>query len=147
MRPIRTRARAMCIMRFRHRVRGSETSPTETPRKAAGVFGLGAGRCTPLSRASRVDYPAERGVWPIPSISSNAVPRTGSPSSFGTTPRQHVFLHIREKHRGVSRAGIEDVYGDGLAEHDAQIGKLLKKLDELGLSKNTIVIYTSDNGA
>ena len=49
--------------------------------------------------------------------------------------------------RGVSRAGFEDVYGDGLAEHDAQIGELLDKLDELGLSKNTIVIYTSDNGA
>jgi arylsulfatase A-like enzyme len=63
------------------------------------------------------------------------------------TTRQHVFLHVMEKHRGVSRAGIEDLYGDGLAEHDAQIGQLLAKLDELGLSKNTIVIYTSDNGA
>ena len=63
------------------------------------------------------------------------------------TTRQHVFIHVGEKDRGVSRAGIEDVYGDGLAEHDAQIGALLKKLDETGLSKNTIVIYTSDNGA
>jgi len=63
------------------------------------------------------------------------------------TTRQHVFIHLQEKHRGVSRAGIEDVYGDGLAEHDAQIGVILDKLDELGLSKNTIVIYTTDNGA
>ncbi|MCW2276511.1 sulfatase-like hydrolase/transferase [Rhodoblastus acidophilus] len=63
------------------------------------------------------------------------------------TTRQHVFIHLGEKHRGVSRAGIEDVYGDGLAEHDAQIGKLLKKLDDSGLAKNTIVIYTTDNGA
>src|SRR5271165_5236235 len=63
------------------------------------------------------------------------------------TTRQHVFIHLQDKSRGVSRAGIEDVYGDGLAEHDAQIGKLLAKLDALGLSKNTIVIYTTDNGA
>jgi arylsulfatase len=63
------------------------------------------------------------------------------------TTRQHVFIHLQDKSRGVSRAGIEDVYGDGLAEHDAQIGRILNKLDELGLSKNTIVIYTTDNGA
>jgi arylsulfatase len=63
------------------------------------------------------------------------------------TTRQHVFIHLSDKSRGVSRAGIEDVYGDGLAEHDKQIGQILAKLDELGLSKNTIVIYTTDNGA
>jgi arylsulfatase len=63
------------------------------------------------------------------------------------TTRQHVFIHLQDRSRGVSRAGVEDVYGDGLAEHDAQIGKLLAKLDELGLAKNTIVIYTTDNGA
>ena len=72
----------------------------------------------------------------------------GSRSSlWHNTTRQHVFIHLQDKSRGVSRAGIEDVYGDGLAEHDAQIGQLLAKLDELGLSKNTIVIYTTDNGA
>ena len=63
------------------------------------------------------------------------------------TTRQHVFIHVKEEDRGVSRAGIEDIDGDGLAEHDAQIGKILDKLDELGLSGNTIVIYTTDNGA
>jgi arylsulfatase A-like enzyme len=63
------------------------------------------------------------------------------------TTRQHVFIHVGAKDRGVSRAGIEDIYGDGLAEHDAQIGVLLKKLDDTGLAKNTIVIYTTDNGA
>jgi arylsulfatase len=63
------------------------------------------------------------------------------------TSRQHVFIHLKDQSRGVSRAGIEDVYGDGLAEHDGQVGQLLAKLDELGLAKNTIVIYTTDNGA
>ncbi|MBS1108382.1 MAG: Sulfatase, partial [Anaeromyxobacteraceae bacterium] len=31
--------------------------------------------------------------------------------------------------------------------HDAHVGQLLKKLDDLGIAKDTIVIYTSDNGA
>ncbi len=36
---------------------------------------------------------------------------------------------------------------DGMVEHDALVGQLLKKLDDLGLADNTIVVYTSDNGA
>ena len=81
-------------------------------------------------------------------ISSSVAPRMASRSSFGTTLRASTcFSMSRRNTRGVSRAGIEDIYGDGLAEHDAQVGQLLKKLDELGLSKNTIVIYTPDNGA
>ena len=34
-----------------------------------------------------------------------------------------------------------------MVEHDAQVGQLLKKLDELKIADNTIVIYTTDNGA
>src|SRR6266704_852821 len=47
----------------------------------------------------------------------------------------------------VSRAGREDVYGNGLKEHDAQVGQFLDKLMQTGLDKNTIVIYATDNGA
>jgi arylsulfatase A-like enzyme len=36
---------------------------------------------------------------------------------------------------------------DGMVEHDGQVGQLLKKLDDLGIARNTIVIYTTDNGA
>ena len=61
--------------------------------------------------------------------------------------RMHVFLHLKEESRGKSRAGIEDIYGDALREHDGHVGQLLKKLDETGLDKNTIVIWTTDNGA
>jgi arylsulfatase len=38
-------------------------------------------------------------------------------------------------------------YPDGMVEHDAQVGQLLKTLDDLGIANNTIVIYTTDNGA
>jgi len=61
--------------------------------------------------------------------------------------REHVFIHLEQAAQGQSRAGREDVYGDGLKEHDGHVGQVLDKLDLLGLSKNTIVIYTTDNGA
>ena len=61
--------------------------------------------------------------------------------------RQHVFIHLKQAAQGQSRAGREDIYGDGLKEHDAHVGQLLDKLAQTGLDKNTIVIYTSDNGA
>ncbi len=61
--------------------------------------------------------------------------------------RQHVFIHLKQASQGQSRAGREDVYGNGLREHDAHVGQLLDKLAQTGLDKNTIVVYTSDNGA
>ncbi len=39
------------------------------------------------------------------------------------------------------------MYGDGLVEHDGHVGILLDKLDDLGISDNTIVLYSTDNGA
>jgi arylsulfatase len=61
--------------------------------------------------------------------------------------RQHVFIHLKKESEGQSRAGKEDIYGNGLKEHDAHVGQLLDKLAQTGLDKNTIVIYTTDNGA
>jgi len=60
------------------------------------------------------------------------------------TSRMHVWTHLTEESSGVTGQGI---YADGMAEHDGHVGQLLKKLDELGIAENTIVIYTSDNGA
>jgi arylsulfatase len=34
-----------------------------------------------------------------------------------------------------------------MVEHDGHVGRLLQKLDDLGIAENTIVVYTSDNGA
>ena len=61
--------------------------------------------------------------------------------------RQHVFIHLKEQALGQSRAGRQDVYGNGLKEHDGHVGQLLDKLAQTGLDKSTIVIYTTDNGA
>uniref|UniRef100_UPI0015C58E80 sulfatase-like hydrolase/transferase n=1 Tax=Rhizobium sullae TaxID=50338 RepID=UPI0015C58E80 len=59
--------------------------------------------------------------------------------------RMHVFTHVRESMRGQSGMPGNE-YGDGMVEHDQMVGKLLKKLDELGIADNTIVVYTTDNG-
>jgi arylsulfatase A-like enzyme len=59
--------------------------------------------------------------------------------------RMHLFTHVRPEFRGKSgRPG--DEYGDGMWEHDQDVGKLLKTLDDLKIADNTIVIYTTDNG-
>lgn len=44
---------------------------------------------------------------------------------------------------GTSRAGA---YGDFVVELDHHVGRLLRKIDELGIGKNTIVIFSADNG-
>jgi len=59
--------------------------------------------------------------------------------------RMHLRTHVRADHRGKYQYGDSE-YLDGMIEHDAIVGELLKTLDELGIAENTIVIYTSDNG-
>jgi arylsulfatase A-like enzyme len=59
--------------------------------------------------------------------------------------RMHVFTHIRPEYQGKSGMPGND-YADGMYEHDLDVGKLLKKLDDLGVTDNTLVIYTTDNG-
>ena len=45
------------------------------------------------------------------------------------------------------QSGMPDnEYADGMIEHDGDVGKLLKALDDLNLANDTIVIYTTDNG-
>jgi arylsulfatase A-like enzyme len=58
--------------------------------------------------------------------------------------RMHVNTHLKADSVGKTGLGV---YPDGMLEHDAMIGELLKKLDDLGVADNTIVVYTSDNGA
>jgi arylsulfatase len=41
---------------------------------------------------------------------------------------------------------VGNEYADGMVEHDGDVGKLLKALDDLGIADNTIVVYTTDNG-
>jgi arylsulfatase len=58
--------------------------------------------------------------------------------------RMHVFTHLKPESVGKTGLGIGP---DGMVEHDGHVGQLLKALDDLGVADNTIVVYTSDNGA
>jgi arylsulfatase len=58
--------------------------------------------------------------------------------------RMHVFTHLKKESQGKTGLGV---YPDGMVEHDGHVGQLLKKLDDLGIADNTIVVYTTDNGA
>jgi len=58
--------------------------------------------------------------------------------------RMHVFTHLKKESQGKTGLGV---YPDGMVEHDAMVGQLLDKLKELGLEENTIVMYSTDNGA
>ena len=59
--------------------------------------------------------------------------------------RMHFRTHVRKKHRGISGPD-GDEYHDGMVEHDGHVGELLQLLDELGIAKDTIVLYSTDNG-
>jgi arylsulfatase len=61
------------------------------------------------------------------------------------TTRMHLYTHVRPSMRGQS--GMPDnEYADGMIEHDGDVGKLLKTLDDLNIANDTIVLYTTDNG-
>jgi arylsulfatase len=58
--------------------------------------------------------------------------------------RMHIFTHLKPGSKGKTGLGIQ---ADGMVEHDGHVGELLKQLDDLKIADNTIVIYTTDNGA
>ena len=55
----------------------------------------------------------------------------------------HIPLFVSEPFSGRAKYGL---YGDVIEELDWSVGEILKTLDELELSKRTLVIFTSDNG-
>ena len=58
--------------------------------------------------------------------------------------RMHVFTHLKPESRNKTGLGL---YADGMVELDGYVGQLLQKLDDLGVADNTIVVFTTDNGA
>ena len=58
--------------------------------------------------------------------------------------RMHVWTHLKPASQGKTGHGL---YADGMVELDGYVGQLLKKLDDLGVANNTIVVFTTDNGA
>ncbi|MFC4991446.1 sulfatase [Rubritalea tangerina] len=55
----------------------------------------------------------------------------------------HLGLFATDKYKGISKRGL---LGDVMTELDDSIGRVLQTLEDEGISKNTLVIYSSDNG-
>ncbi len=63
--------------------------------------------------------------------------------------RMHIWTHVPKEYaqKAVDEGRPEiDLYRAGMIQHDDQVGQLLKKLDDLGIADNTIVVYSTDNG-
>lgn len=60
------------------------------------------------------------------------------------TTRMHIFTHLKPASQGKTGLGV---YADGMVEHDGMVGQLLQKLKDLKIEDNTIVMYSTDNGA
>jgi arylsulfatase len=60
------------------------------------------------------------------------------------TTRMHYRTNLSKKYEGKSGYGLE---ADGMMEMDDTVGALLKELDDLGVADNTIVMFSTDNGA
>lgn len=88
----------------------------------------------------------------LPTLTDKAV---GIIKARAAKPNQPFFLYFAmpaphtpwvpiPEYQGKSQAGV---YGDYAAEVDGMVGKVVQALDEAGFSDNTLVIFTSDNGA
>ncbi|WP_197496118.1 sulfatase family protein [Maribacter hydrothermalis] len=58
-------------------------------------------------------------------------------------PQPHVPLFVSDKFKGKSNRGL---YGDVIMELDWSVGEIIKSVEKNGLTDNTIIIFTSDNG-
>ncbi|NUN97437.1 MAG: sulfatase-like hydrolase/transferase, partial [Candidatus Omnitrophica bacterium] len=60
----------------------------------------------------------------------------------------HAYLDPTEKQREPYKnlGGALEIYYGAATDADRQIGRILAKLDELGLAENTVVVFSSDNG-
>jgi arylsulfatase A-like enzyme len=64
------------------------------------------------------------------------------------TTRMHVFTYLPPKYQAMMNATDNyNVQEAGMAQLDDCVGDLLKHLDDIGEADNTIVIFTTDNGA
>jgi arylsulfatase len=70
---------------------------------------------------------------------------TGEPwFCYFNSTRMHVWTHLKPSSRGKTGLGL---YPDGMVELDGYVGELLQTLEDLGVADDTIVVFTTDNGA
>lgn len=65
------------------------------------------------------------------------------------TTRMHVYTHLKPESRYLAQpySSDYDIYGSGMMELDQNVGRILQWLEDKKLAGNTIVVFTTDNGA
>ena len=100
---------------------------------------------TPARSPASAWRPSRTSCWPARWTSWTARSRPDKPFFlWHNTTRMHVWTRLSPKWENKSGYGL---YADGMMELDHVVGELLKKLDDLGIADNTIVVFTTDNGA
>ena len=61
------------------------------------------------------------------------------------TTRMHYKTNLNDRYDGITGTG--NVFADGMVELDDDVGALLDLLDELGVADDTMVMFSTDNGA
>jgi arylsulfatase A-like enzyme len=61
------------------------------------------------------------------------------------TTHMHLRTHVKPESRGQS-GRWQSEYHDTMIDHDRHVGRVIDKIDELGIADDTIVIYSTDNG-
>jgi arylsulfatase A-like enzyme len=125
-----------------HCFASDKDDPTEDPR-----FGkVGKQKCEdtgPLTRKRMETVDEEVTAAAITFMDKAA--KDGKPFFvWWNSSRMHVFTHLKKESQGKTGLGV---YADGMVEHDGQVGQLLDELKKLGIEDNTIVMYSTDNGA
>jgi len=99
----------------------------------------------PLTRKRMETIDDETSVAAIDFIERQS--RAGKPFlCWWNATRMHLRTHVKAERRSPPGVTAPTEYADGMVEHDGHVGQLLRKLDDLGLAEDTIVLYTTDNG-
>ncbi len=64
------------------------------------------------------------------------------------TSRMHLYTRIGDEwlRKVETITSEEDYHGAGMMQHDHEVGLVLKALDDMGLTENTLLVYSTDNG-
>ena len=125
-----------------HCFASDEDNPEEVPR--FGAWGKQVCEDTgPLTR-KRMETIDEEVLAKTEDFIKRAVESDTPFFTWFNATRMHVFTHLKEESAGKTGKGL---YPDGMVEHDGHVGQLLDLLDELNITENTIVFYSTDNGA